>query len=258
MRSLGRAIDYEAARQVALLEDGGRVIQETRHWDEGRGETLSMRSKEEANDYRYFPEPDLVPLAPDAAWRSAVASSLGPLPAERRATLAALMGGPPTAAQAEQIRSTVASGLDHLITAAAERGAPAALALVRTANEVAANAERAPTLDPAAFATLLTLEDSGRLSATQSKDVLAELLVAGGNPEEIARRMGFESMGEDALIEIIDQVVAEHPAEWDKFLSGDPKVQGVLIGSVMKASGSKANGKAVAAELARRRAAVAG
>ena len=258
MRSLGRAIEFEAARQVALLDAGERVVQETRHWDEGAGQTLSMRSKEEADDYRYFPEPDLVPLAPDAAWRTGVATSLGPLPAERRATLAGLLGGAPSAAQAEQIRSVVASGLDGLVSAAAGRGAPAALAIARTANEVAANAERAPDLDPDAFAGLLSLEGSGRLSATQSKEVLAELLTSGGDPEEIAKRLGFESMDEGALSEVIDRVVAESPVEWDKFLSGDDKVQGALIGQVMKATRGKANGAAVSAELARRRAGATG
>ena len=93
LRSLGRAIEYEAARQIALLESGGSVTQETRHWDESAGRTDSMRSKEEANDYRYFPEPDLVPLAPDRAWQERVRAGLGPMPADRRAVLVAALGG---------------------------------------------------------------------------------------------------------------------------------------------------------------------
>ncbi|HXY28939.1 MAG TPA: Asp-tRNA(Asn)/Glu-tRNA(Gln) amidotransferase subunit GatB, partial [Acidimicrobiales bacterium] len=96
LRSLVRAIEYEAARQVAVLEGGGTVEQETRHWDESAGRTESLRSKEEANDYRYFPEPDLVPLAPDAAWRQRVRAALGPMPADRRAALADALGGAPT------------------------------------------------------------------------------------------------------------------------------------------------------------------
>ena len=93
LRSLVRAIEYEAARQIAVLEGGGTVDQETRHWDESAGRTESMRSKEEANDYRYFPEPDLVPLAPDAAWRHRVEAGLGPMPADRRRQLADALGG---------------------------------------------------------------------------------------------------------------------------------------------------------------------
>jgi aspartyl-tRNA(Asn)/glutamyl-tRNA(Gln) amidotransferase subunit B len=234
------------------------VIQETRHWDESQGRTLTMRSKEEADDYRYFPEPDLVPVAPDRAWQAEVAASLGPLPAARRAELVTLLGGSPSAAQIDQIRSVVASDLDALIVAASERGAPAGLALARAANEVAANAERAPSLDPDAFARLLALEAGGKLSATQSKEVLAELLERGGDPAQIASAMGFEAMDAATLSGVIEQVVAAHPIEWEKFAGGDDKVQGALIGKVMAATGGKANGGLVAAELARRRSEAAG
>ncbi len=110
LRSLERAIEYEAARQIAVLEGGGPVDQETRHWDESAGRTESMRSKEEANDYRYFPEPDLVPLAPDAAWQEQVRVGLGPMPAERRDLLAAALGGAPSDAETDQIRVVVEPG----------------------------------------------------------------------------------------------------------------------------------------------------
>src|SRR5580700_548218 len=99
LRSLGRAIEYEAARQIALIEGGEKVSQETRHWDEAAGRTSTMRSKEEANDYRYFPEPDLVPLVPDAAWQERVRASMGSMPADRRAALVDELGG--TASEAE-------------------------------------------------------------------------------------------------------------------------------------------------------------
>jgi len=249
MRSLGRAIEFETARQIALVEAGGRVVQETRHWEEGRGETLPMRSKEEADDYRYFPEPDLVPLDPDAVWQAGVAAAMGPLPADRRAALIGLLGSAPTPAQTEQVRSVVASDLDALVVAAAERGAPATLALVRTANEVAAVAGRAGSLDPGAFARLLALEAGGELSATQSKEVLAELLVSGGDPGEIARRLGFEAMDAGALHAAIDRVLAEHPADWERFLAGEDKVRGFLIGAVKKATANQADPGTVNARL---------
>ena len=136
LRSLGRAIEYEAARQIALLESGGTVAQETRHWDESAGRTDSMRSKEEANDYRYFPEPDLVPLAPDAAWQDKVRAELGLMPADRRAVLVSALGGAPTGAETDQIHAVVDLGLDGLVTAAADAGVPVTLALARAANEV--------------------------------------------------------------------------------------------------------------------------
>ncbi len=158
LRSLGRAIEYEATRQIALLESGGTVVQETRHWDESAGRTDSMRSKEEANDYRYFPEPDLVPLAPDAAWQENVRSGLGAMPADRRADLVSALGGTPTDAETDQIHAVVEQGLDTLVTTAAGAGVPAALALARAANEVAAQSEAALRLDPGAFAATLTME----------------------------------------------------------------------------------------------------
>jgi aspartyl-tRNA(Asn)/glutamyl-tRNA(Gln) amidotransferase subunit B len=253
MRSLLRAITFEADRQVAQLESGERIVQETRHWDEGEGRTLSMRSKEEANDYRYFPEPDLVALVPDSRWQADVAASLGPLPAARRAILVGLLGGEPSPAQIDQIRSVVASDLDAIVTSACELGAPPALALARTANEVAANADRAASLDAGSFAKLLALESGGELSATQAKEVLAGLLANGGDPAEIAKTLGFESMRADDLAAVVAGVIDAHPGEWEKFADGDPKVAGFLTGQVMKASGGKANGKAVAAELARLR-----
>jgi aspartyl-tRNA(Asn)/glutamyl-tRNA(Gln) amidotransferase subunit B len=258
LRSLARAIDYEAARQVALLEGGDKVVQETRHWDEEAGQTRSMRSKEEAYDYRYFPEPDLVPVAPDDDWRARVAGSIGLLPAARRARLVDLLGGSPTDAQADQVLSAVDQGLDELVVAAADAGAPAALALARAANEVATDVDAGRTLDPAAFAALLDLEAGGQLSATQAKDVLGDLLAAGGgDPAAIARDKGFEAMSDDSLADVVRQVVDANPDEWARFRDGDggdrKKLAGFFTGQVMKATAGKANGKAVAAELERLR-----
>ena len=253
LRSLVRAIDYEAARQISLLESGDRVAQETRHWDESGGRTESMRSKEEANDYRYFPEPDLVPLAPDDAWRERVRLGLGAMPADRRAELAAALGGEPSAAEIDQIRAVVDLGLDGLVTAAAAAGAPTALALARTANEVAAQGEAATGLTAESFAALLTMEAGGRLSATQSKTVLGTLLERGGDPAALAQEMGFEALGSDTLSAVLDEVIAANPDEWARYVAGEDKMTGVFTGAVMKATSGKANGKEVAAELRRRR-----
>jgi aspartyl-tRNA(Asn)/glutamyl-tRNA(Gln) amidotransferase subunit B len=252
--SLGRAIDYEVARQIALLEGGGVVVQETRHWDESAGRTDALRSKEEANDYRYFPEPDLVPLAPDAPWRDRVRGSLGAMPADRRAALVTALGGDPSAAELDQINAVVDLGLDGLVNAASDKGAPPALALVRAANEVAAQSEAGLRLDSGSFASLLALESGGQLSATQSKAVLAALLEqGGGDPAAVAKEMGFEAMGADSLAAVVDDVVAANPDEWARFLDGDDKLMGFFTGKVMKATSGNANGKEVAAELRRRR-----
>ena len=254
LRSLGRAIEYESARQVALLESGGEVTQETRHWDESAGRTDSMRSKEEANDYRYFPEPDLVPLAPDAAWQERVRAGLGPMPSDRRLQLASALGGTPSDAEADQIRAVVDLGLDALVTSAADAGAPVALALARAANEVAAQGEAALRLDAGTFASLLAMEAGGELSATQSKTVLSALFErGGGDPAAVAKEMGFEALGSDALDAVLDDVIAAHPDEWARFVEGNDKLMGFFTGAVMKATSGNANGEKVAAELRRRR-----
>ncbi len=177
LRSLVRAIEFEAERQAELLASGGAVIQETRHWDENAGRTHSLRSKEEAYDYRYFPEPDLVPVVPDASLLEAAREEAGMMPAARRLRLAELTGADPVS---DPVQTVIALDLDELVVAAAALGADAALALTRAANDVAARAEAATGLEPSAFAALVRLESAGTLSATQAKTVLAELIEGGG------------------------------------------------------------------------------
>jgi aspartyl-tRNA(Asn)/glutamyl-tRNA(Gln) amidotransferase subunit B len=254
LRSLQRAVDHEIERQVALLEAGGTVEQQTRHWDEDRGATVALRSKEEAFDYRYFPEPDLVPLAPDDQWVERVRASLGPMPADRRRRLLGLFGdAPATGARVDQVATVVGLDLDDLVVAAAEAGIDPALALARTANEAAAAAEAARRVDPAAYVALLRLEADGALSATQTKAVLAELLAGGGEPAAIAQRLGFEALPADSVADVVGAVVDEHPDEWQRYRDGDDKLAGFFTGQVMRRTQGKANGKVVAAELARRR-----
>ncbi len=253
LRSLGRAIDFEAARQIALVESGGKVDQETRHWDEDAGRTSTLRSKEEAYDYRYFPEPDLVPVDPDGQWIDRVATALPPMPAERRATLVNLLDGEVSEAEIDQVRAVVDQQLDGLVAAAAAAGVRPGLALARAANELGGDA-RARTLDAAAFGELLRLEESGALSATQSKVVLAELVDGGGgDPLAIARAKGFEALSADSVAAVVGEVVAGNPDEWERYRDGDDKLAQFFIGLVMKATRGKADGKAVVAELRRLR-----
>ncbi|MDQ1402247.1 MAG: aspartyl-tRNA(Asn)/glutamyl-tRNA(Gln) amidotransferase subunit [Actinomycetota bacterium] len=248
LRSLGRAIEYEASRQAQLLGDGGRVIQETRHWVEGEGRTVSGRSKEEAYDYRYFPEPDLVPVDPGENWKALVASLLPVLPAERRRRLAEAAGVTPA-----EVAVIVDLDLDALVTAAIDGGADGRIAVNRVTNEVAADAEAGRTLDPTSFTRLVAMEGSGKVTASQSKTILKELLAAGGgDPEAIAAAKGFEALGDDALGAAVDAAIAAHPAEWERFKGGDPKVAGLFVGQVMKATQGQADGKAVTALLRQR------
>jgi aspartyl-tRNA(Asn)/glutamyl-tRNA(Gln) amidotransferase subunit B len=254
LRSLVRAIEYEITRQIDVLESGGAVAQQTRHWDEDEGVTGALRSKEEAFDYRYFPEPDLVRLAPDAGWQADVAAAVGPMPADRRAALAALLGPDGSSgARRDQIATVVEHGLDDLMTEAVGAGIGAALALARTANEASAEPERARAVDPVRFAALLRMEQDGTLSATQAKDVLGDLLDTGGDPSELARRRGYEALDEDFLVAVMDELIAAHPDEWQRYAGGDDKLAGFFTGLAMKATDKKANGKSVAVELRRRR-----
>jgi len=166
LRSLGRAIDYEARRQVDLLESGERIKQETRHWDEGAGRTRPGRSKEEAEDYRYFQEPDLVPLAPSAEWIAAIDAAMPPLPAERRDALAQAAG---LSAIEPSIVIAVQRDLDSLALAAIAAGGDGKRVLTHVEHNLATDG--AASLDPPKLAQLVTLELGGQLTATQAKTV---------------------------------------------------------------------------------------
>jgi aspartyl-tRNA(Asn)/glutamyl-tRNA(Gln) amidotransferase subunit B len=140
-------------------------------------------------------------------------------------------------------------GLDTLVTLAVEGGADARLALNRAANEVAAAHVAPAEVDPTSFTEVLRMEGDGRLTATQAKQVLAEVLAGGGDPAAIARARGFEALGADTLADVVDQVVAAHPGEWGRFVEGEQKLAGFFVGKVMAATQGKADGKAVTARL---------
>ena len=237
LRSLGRAIAHEAKRHLALYDQGERPMQETRHWDEEGGRTHPGRSKEEAEDYRYFPDPDLIPIDPSPEWIEELRSSLPALPQQRRAALAGV-GASPEAAQL-----AVDRGLDGLAVAAIEAGADAERVLTHVANNLAvAGAEN---LDADHFADLVRLESAGDLSATQAKQVLADMVDTGRAPAEIAAEKGFEAMDTSELAALLDGIIADHPDEWQRFCEGEAKLQGVFVGQIMKATRGQADGKVV-------------
>jgi aspartyl-tRNA(Asn)/glutamyl-tRNA(Gln) amidotransferase subunit B len=243
VRSLGRAIEYEARRQIDLLEGGDTVRQETRHWDEGDGRTHTLRTKEDADDYRYFLEPDLVPLAPSAAWIAAVRAALPVLPAERRVRLAQATG---VAADSEAAMVVVDRGQDDYVLAVGAAGGDLGRALIHV-KEAFADSPSVPAED---LAKLTTMEVEGTLTATQAKAVVAELIAnGGGDAASIAVGKGFEAMADDALGTLVDQAIAENAEAWSKFCAGEGKAMGALVGAVMKLSQGKADGKAVTALL---------
>ena len=249
LRSLTKAIDYEANRQIDMIETGERIIQQTRHWSEVDGRTSTMRSKEEANDYRYFPEPDLVPIIPSPEWIESIKAALPEFPAARRKALSEATAGA-LAPSSDPIVTVVDQGLDALVLAAVAAGAEARQAINRAANEVAAAGEEAAAaLDLAMFVKVLLMESEGKLTATQAKAVLSEVLTAGGDPEAIAKARGFEAMETGAAESMVDQLIAANPAEFERLRGGDPKVIGFFVGQAMKLSGGKADGKAITALL---------
>jgi aspartyl-tRNA(Asn)/glutamyl-tRNA(Gln) amidotransferase subunit B len=252
LRSLQRAIDYEAQRQVDLLEEGGKVRQETRHWDENLGTTSTMRVKEEADDYRYFREPDLVDLIPDQAWQDRVRDSLGPMPAERRALLGARLNSP-TDALLGAVEVVIDLGLDGYVNGAIDADVAPELAIARAANELAAGIETLDHLTLASFVATLSMEQSGDLSATQAKTVLLELLANGGDPKAIAASKGFERLATGAVGDIVATVIEANPDEWSRYREGDDKLAQFFIGQVMARTKGQANGKEVIAELQARR-----
>ncbi len=253
LRSLGRAIEYEVARQIEVLESGGTVVQETRHWNEDDGRTHSMRTKEEAYDYRYFPEPDLVPIAPTAEMREAVRASMPELPAARRARLVAewgisehdarvLLGDPALADYAEAAVAalppgTTATPKDVVNWASGD--------LLAHLNETGGSAA-ALAFPPDALAELVALVASGDINRKQGKDVLGTALRDGGRPKEIVAAKGLAQVSDEGAIGgIVDGVLADRATDVEEWRAGDDKARkkkrGFLMGEVMKALKGQGN-----------------
>jgi len=250
IRALGRAIDYEARRQIDVLDSGGTIRQETRHWDDAEGRTHTLRVKEDADDYRYFPEPDLVPLAPSAEWVQAVRDNLPMLPAARRTALSALTGYD---TQSEAVIVVVERGQHDYVQAVVDAGGDAVRALIYV-QQGFADAGPVPAVPAADLAKLTVLERDAKLSATQAKTVLAELVEhGGGDAAAIATAKGFEAMDTSAVEAMVDEAIAADPGAWAKYMAGDEKASGAIVGRVMKASQGKADGKIVTAIMQSRR-----
>ena len=249
VRSLGRAIEFEAQRHIDLWNSGDAPHQETRHWDEEGGRTRSGRSKEDADDYRYFQEPDLVPLEPTDETIAAIDAAMPPLPSVRRTAL-----GDATGADADTVALLVGRGQDTLALAAIAEGGDPDKVVTRLVNDLAVDDWSRVTAP--ALAALVRMESAGELSATQAKQVLGDLAEKGGEPSAHAAERGFEAMDTGELETLVDRLIAEHPDEWSRFTGGDDgdrkKMQGFFTGQIMKATQGQADGKAVAQILGRK------
>jgi len=243
-RYLRQALEYEIERQTALLESGRAVEQETRLWDQAASRTVSMRGKEEAHDYRYFPEPDLPPVAVDPARLEALRSDLPELPAARRARFATAMGLSEYDATELTRAREVADYFEQVIGA----GAPPKSAanwvlgeLTRLLNERRLSVERSPVA-PRALAGLLALIERGTISSSTAKEVFERMSRSGRSAGEIVEAEGLAQIRDtDALEAAVRQVLSEHPGPAAQYRAGQTRILGFLVGQVMKATGGKAS-----------------
>ena len=236
LRSVERAVRYEITRQAARLTSGNRVIQETRHWHEDTGVTTSGRSKEEAEDYRYFPEPDLVPIAPDAAWVEQLRATLPEPPAQRRRRLQAEWGFTDA-----EMRDAVNAGAVDLIGETVAAGATPAAARKWWMGELArrANAAGVPlealAITPAQVGQLQGLVDSGALTDALARQALDGVLAGEGSPAEVVAARGLQVVSDDgALLAAVDRAIAANPDVAEKVRGGKLAAVGALVGAVMK------------------------
>ncbi|HKC59578.1 MAG TPA: Asp-tRNA(Asn)/Glu-tRNA(Gln) amidotransferase subunit GatB [Myxococcales bacterium] len=242
-RFVRQAIEHEIDRQVALLEKGGKVVQETRLFDNEKGETRPMRTKEEANDYRYFPEPDLPPLLVSREWVEKV--RIPKLPHERMAELVAA-GVPPTDARTLTADPRLVELHARIAEAAGPDSARRAANVVtgevaRLLNEGAVDLE-APRFQPAQIAEVFRLQDAGTLSSTAAKDVIAEALRTGKAPAEIVREKGLAQVSDESTLEaVVDEVIARSAAEVAKYKAGKKNLLGFFVGQAMKDLKGKGN-----------------
>jgi aspartyl-tRNA(Asn)/glutamyl-tRNA(Gln) amidotransferase subunit B len=247
LRSVERAVRSEVERQAAVLRGGGRIVQETRHFHEDTGSTTSGRSKEEATDYRYFPEPDLVPVAPDPAWVAQLRDALPAPPSVRRRRLVEQLGLSPLDSQA----MTNAGVLD-LVLATVEAGAPAAEArnwwlgpLAQRAN--AAGCEPGElAVTPAQVARVVALVAGGGLTAGLARQVLDGVLAGEGDPDAVVAARGLAVVSDEgALAAAVDAAIAAQPDAADKVRGGKLAAVGALVGAVMKATRGQADASVV-------------
>lgn len=243
-RALQRALSYEVQRQIDVLEEGGRIIQETRTWDEGKGVTLPMRSKEEAHDYRYFPEPDLVPLVIDRRWVEEIRASLPELPDQRRQRYLEQFGLPAydasvltsTIELAEYFEACVAHYPDAKTVSNWIMGDLSRLLNVHNLEITQCR------IRPEQLARMLRLIDQGTISGKIAKTVFEEMFATGSDPEKIVKEKGLVQItDEGAIAAVVEEVIANHPKVVEDYRAGKEKALGFLVGQVMKATKGRAN-----------------
>jgi aspartyl-tRNA(Asn)/glutamyl-tRNA(Gln) amidotransferase subunit B len=247
LRSVERAVRFEMTRQAAVLSDGGTIVQETRHFDESTGTTSAGRRKETSEDYRYFPEPDLVPIAPSAEWVEKLKATLPEMPSERRRRI-----------QEEwsltdlELRDLVNAGAVDLIAATVDAGASPAEArawwvayLAQEANSRGVELAELP-ITPAQVARVSALVADGKLTNKLARGVIDGVLAGEGGPDEVVAARGLAVVSDDsALYAAIDEALAAQPDVAEKIRGGKVAAAGAIVGAVMKATKGQADAKRV-------------
>jgi len=247
-RFLQKALEYEIERHIGVIENGGRISQETRLWNQAEGHTVSMRSKEKAHDYRYFPEPDLLPVHVSSAWREEIRRSVPELPEAKRTRFVTAYGITPY--DAEVLTSTQArADYFEAVTKAGGSGKNAAnwmqTELLRRLNDSGKEIEASPVA-PAALAELLKLVESGQITGNIGKKVFATMFESGRSAAEIVAAEGLAQISDMSAIEqAARQVIEKNPDNVAKFRSGNEGVFKFFVGQVMKATRGQANPQAV-------------
>src|SRR6266850_5049647 len=246
-RYLQKALEFEIERHIAVLESGGRISQETRLWNQAEGHTVSMRSKEKAHDYRYFPEPDLLPVHISSAWRDEVRRTLPELPEAKRARFVTTYGITPYDVELLTATRTLSEYFEDVVAA----GAPGKAASNWILNELIGllNDKKKPFHDsprPAALADLLKMIESKQITGAIGKKVFATMFESGRSAAEIVAAEGLGAQVSDEAIEqAAREVIAKNPANVAKFKSGNEGVFKFFVGQVMKATRGQANPQAV-------------
>ncbi|RBI75222.1 Asp-tRNA(Asn)/Glu-tRNA(Gln) amidotransferase GatCAB subunit B [Roseovarius sp. TE539] len=247
MRFIQMAIDHEARRQIAIVESGGEVVQETRLYDPDRNETRSMRSKEEAHDYRYFPDPDLLPLEIEQDWVDGIAASLPELPDEKKARFVTEFG------LSEYDAGVLTAEVEAAAYFEAARGTndgklTANWIINELFGRLRKDGDKAITespVTPEQLGKIVALIASDAISGKIAKDLFEIVYTEGGDPEQIVEERGMKQVTDTGAIEsAVDEIIAANPAQVEK-ARGNPKLAGWFVGQVMKATGGKANPKAV-------------
>jgi aspartyl-tRNA(Asn)/glutamyl-tRNA(Gln) amidotransferase subunit B len=247
LRSLQRAVAFEIERQIGVLESGGRIQQETRHWNEDSGVTTSMRTKEESEDYRYFQDPDLLPLEVTRAWQDEIRATLPELPAARRVRYVGL-GADASAAEILADTPALASYFEDAV----DRGAPGrAVAIWLTGDVIGYTRRESIEVGDTALTAdhlveLAAMVEGSELSSTAAKEVLLGALEGEGSPRAIAESRDLIQVSDvTAIEEAVDAVLAENPDAIEKIAGGDAKPLGFLVGQVMRRTGGRADPRIV-------------